>query len=137
MNVQAVWVATMSNKPRKRIGYGRPPTATRFKKGVSGNPKGRPKDNPNIEALFHRELKRKRSATIDGKSVKLPGLELIVVSLMQRALQGDHKACQLVLGFATSFRPSVTEPEYLDPMELRKLSSQELTRLCFEALKKR
>jgi hypothetical protein len=30
-------------RPRQAIGYGRPPVATRFRKGCSGNPHGRPK----------------------------------------------------------------------------------------------
>ena len=40
------------------VGYGRPPEATRFKPGQSGNPKGRPKGSKNLRTLFAEELRR-------------------------------------------------------------------------------
>jgi hypothetical protein len=36
-------------EPTKTVGYGAPPEATRFKKGVSGNPKGRPRGTESSE----------------------------------------------------------------------------------------
>lgn len=40
-------------RPGYDVGYGKPPVATRFKQGQSGNPKGRPKGAKNKRsALF-------------------------------------------------------------------------------------
>ena len=39
-----------------RIGYGRPPKSTQFKKGVSGNPRGRPRQVTNLTADLREEL---------------------------------------------------------------------------------
>ena len=38
------------------VGYRKPPKATRFKPGQSGNPKGRPKGSPNLAADLSTEL---------------------------------------------------------------------------------
>jgi Family of unknown function (DUF5681) len=38
------------------VGYRRPPEATRFKPGRSGNPKGRPKGSPNLATDLSAEL---------------------------------------------------------------------------------
>jgi len=37
-----------------RVGYGRPPRATRFVPGKSGNPKGRPKGARSVGAILQR-----------------------------------------------------------------------------------
>jgi uncharacterized protein DUF5681 len=39
-----------------RVGYGKPPAQTRFKKGQSGNPTGRPKGTPNFATALERAL---------------------------------------------------------------------------------
>src|SRR5262245_20551740 len=39
-----------------RVGYGRPPTETRFKPGVSGNPKGRRKKVPSFSEVTEQVL---------------------------------------------------------------------------------
>jgi hypothetical protein len=40
------------------IGYARPPVASRFKKGQSGNPLGRPKGKKNMATEFQEALGR-------------------------------------------------------------------------------
>jgi Family of unknown function (DUF5681) len=37
------------------VGYGKPPKATQFQRGVSGNPKGRPKKAMDFDTEFLRE----------------------------------------------------------------------------------
>jgi hypothetical protein len=45
-----------SSSSTQAVGYGKPPQSTRFQKGVSGNPKGRPKGSLNVASLFLRTL---------------------------------------------------------------------------------
>jgi hypothetical protein len=37
-----------------QVGYGRPPAKSRFKKGTSGNPRGRPKHSKNMKTIIRR-----------------------------------------------------------------------------------
>ena len=48
----------MTEEPKDEVGYGKPPKATRFKKGKSGNPSGRPRRNPGIAELFRKVSKQ-------------------------------------------------------------------------------
>jgi hypothetical protein len=78
-----------------RMGYGRPPKARRFTPGQSGNPKGRPKKPPSAGEAFDR-VARKKITTGDGRKVAVT--EAIVMSQTRKALKGDNKAAQFVLG---------------------------------------
>ena len=47
----------MSDEPNP--GYKRPPKATRFKAGASGNPRGRPKGSHNLKTDLTKLLKKR------------------------------------------------------------------------------
>lgn len=61
-----------SNKGDYEVGYGKPPVATRFKPGQSGNPKGaRRKVRPsNLGEAVDAALMRRQTVMIDGKRQK-------------------------------------------------------------------
>ena len=48
------------------VGYGRPPRATQFASGKSGNPRGRPKGNRTIGAILQDILRQKIAVTEKG-----------------------------------------------------------------------
>ncbi|MEE2525844.1 DUF5681 domain-containing protein [Hyphobacterium sp. HN65] len=74
------------------IGYGKPPKASRFKKGKSGNPKGRPKGRKNFSTILIAELSEKLTIKEAGKSKKLTKIEAVVKQLVTRAINGDARA---------------------------------------------
>jgi hypothetical protein len=53
------------------IGYGKPPKSRQFKKGVSGNPSGRPKKPSDSASELMKELQSKVTLLENGKPKKL------------------------------------------------------------------
>src|SRR3712207_1749502 len=84
-----------------QVGYGRPPKHTRFKKGQSGNAKGRPKKSKNMETLLLRELDRTISVKESGRDRKLTKREALVVRWVNGAMAGDVRLAQFVMKLAS------------------------------------
>ncbi len=79
------------------VGYGKPPMATRFKPGQSGNPRGRPKRIPTLAECVEREARRTIVATEDGTARRMSKLDALAKRLMQQALKGDARSTQQVI----------------------------------------
>jgi hypothetical protein len=85
------------------VGYGKPPTATKFSKGQSGNPKGRKKGSRNLKTDLLHELHDHVTISERGKSRKLTKQQALLKRLMAQALSGDLKAASLVLQLSMQF----------------------------------
>ena len=77
---------------RERAGYCAPPEATRFKKGVSGNPKGRPKGRVNVATALTKALREKVVINENGRRRTVTKLEAAVKQLVNKAAGGDLRA---------------------------------------------
>lgn len=77
------------------IGFKKPPEETRFQKGKSGNPKGRPKGSADLRKVFMKEINSLIRVTEGGKSKRLSKLEAFTKRLTNDALGGNMKAAQL------------------------------------------
>ncbi len=74
------------------VGYGRPPLASRFQPGRSGNPKGRPKGAKNLTTLTREKLDAKVSVREGGREKRMSKGEIGVTKLVNRfAETGDPK----------------------------------------------
>ena len=80
-----------------KIGYTRPPEATRFKKGQSGNPRGRPKNVRNLKTDLTEELQSRISVVIQGKKKTISKQRAMVMGLVSRTIKGDWRAASIVL----------------------------------------
>src|SRR5262245_52816892 len=79
------------------IGYGRPPLATRFRKGRSGNPTGRPRKIPDLASDLGRELTRTTEVMIKGQPRRVSRQRALVRTLVNEGLEGNLAALQLAL----------------------------------------
>ena len=80
------------------VGYKKPPLATRFQKGVSGNPRCRPKGARNLSTVVSAALNEKVLITENGRKRRISKYEAAVKQLVNRAAGGEVRATQLLLG---------------------------------------
>jgi hypothetical protein len=78
----------MSDQTDDEVGYGKPPKATRFKKGQSGNPKGRPAGAKGVKASLKHELDSKITVREGGRDKKITKAEAIAKTVIASGLNG-------------------------------------------------
>ena len=78
--------------PAAKVGRGNPPEHTRFKKGVSGNIKGRPKGSKNLSTILMEAARARVTATIDGKRRTITKPQAAAYQLANKAASGDQRA---------------------------------------------
>lgn len=79
------------------VGYGKPPAHSRFQRGQSGNPKGRPKGALNVVTVLNRTLSEKVVVVEHGKRRSITKLEAAFKQLVNKAAQGDARSLQQLL----------------------------------------
>ena len=75
-----------------QIGYKRPPKEGQFRKGKSGNPKGRPKGSSNFMTLLDKELSQPVVVNENGKTKTISRMQAMVKRLVSQALQGEQRS---------------------------------------------
>lgn len=85
-----------------QVGYCNPPERTRFKKGQSGNPQGRPKGTLNMATVLERTLRERVLINENGRRKTITKLEAAIKQLSNKAASGELKALQLLSALVRS-----------------------------------
>ena len=90
------------------VGYGKPPKATRFQPGTSGNPRGRPRGSRNrspsassmqrMQAIVLQEAYRLVTVRDGDRPVEVPLFQAAMRSLAVNAAKGQPRALTLLVG---------------------------------------
>jgi hypothetical protein len=78
------------------VGYARPPQHTRFKKGLSGNPNGRPPKKPDFYTELTRVLQDTVTITFEGEPQQVTVQQALLFRLRDEALRGEVWAGKLL-----------------------------------------
>jgi hypothetical protein len=95
-------------------GYRRPPKSGRFKKGVSGNPKGRPKGSRNFLTLLDQELAQPIIVNENGNKKTITRMQAMFKRMVSGAMQGEHKPLLMLVGILQ--RTGQTEETDIDSL---------------------
>ena len=87
----------MSDQEEWQVGYRKPPQQSRFKKGQSGNPRGRPKGRKNYRDRFHDIINEKVVVNENGLRRKLPKFDVAVRQAINKAAGGDYRSIRMLL----------------------------------------
>jgi Family of unknown function (DUF5681) len=84
-----------------QVGYGRPPLHSRFRRGKSGNPTGRPRrgEADRAQMLIWKEAYRLLTVREGDKVTRMPVLQAVWRSLLASAAKGNVSAVRAVIKF--------------------------------------
>jgi hypothetical protein len=84
------------------VGFGKPPVHSRFRKGCSGNSKGRPKGTKNLRTDLTEVLQERITVTEGDRKVRMSKQRAVFKTLVAKTLKGDSRSATTLLN--TMFR---------------------------------
>lgn len=121
----------MTERKTSDVGYMNPPEHTRYKKGKSGNPRGRPRKREDLNTVLQRVLNRK--VRVKDNDRKIPIRDALIWKLRELALQGDKQA--LALQRRIIDEADIGQPREEIVREWRELIAKALERMGVEVIR--
>ena len=91
------------------VGYKNPPVKSRFQKGRSGNPRGRPKKQPDFLEAAAAILSAPVTGHANDKEMTLPAPQAMYRSVCRNALKGDNAALRRVIELVLTLEPAARQ----------------------------
>src|SRR5258708_21951238 len=92
MTRQDIQASSQPNAIGGKVGYKHPPVKSQFRKGQSGNPRGRRKGQRNLAAVLAEVLGQTVTVKQGGNSQRMSKGEALIQILLTKAHQGDGRA---------------------------------------------
>jgi hypothetical protein len=100
------------------VGYRRPPIRTRFKKGQSGNPRGRPKAVSSFKSDLAAELQEKLTLTENGRERRITKQRAFIKTLTAAAIKKDIRAVNALLACMRLFGVGNDEAKPMEDVDI-------------------
>jgi hypothetical protein len=121
-----------------QVGYGKPPKQAQFKKGQSGNPKGRSRAveaHMPVSRIIRRSLSEEIKGHVNGKRRKMTRLEAVIEVQFALALKGDPRAAKLLIDLGHKhIAPHQTLAELMGDRPLFTFTKEEAARFSTKKL---
>ena len=100
------------------VGYGKPPRHTQFRKGRSGNPRGRPPRDPaqGLKTLMLQEAYRWTTVKENGRMVPATAMQAVLRSHIELAANGNVQAQRAILAAVQKIEDNNEYQEWLAEM---------------------
>ena len=104
-----------------RVGPGRPPKHSQFRKGQSGNPNGRPKGTLTVATVLEKTLREKVVINEGGRRKTITKLQAAVKQLVNKAAIGDTNAFKVLSTLAQSAEEKMETNSREEAQELKEV----------------
>lgn len=92
------------------VGYCKPPRHTRFKPGISGNPRGRPKDAKGLKTIVRETLTAKVKVRTASGEKKMTRMEAVLQKTVELGMKGNPRALMQLITLYASAVPEAALP---------------------------
>lgn len=96
-----VGAANASKKADYKIGRGRPPEEYKWRKGQSGNLRGRPRKKQDKKAIIEQMMSERIVIREDGEEHQVTKYDALFRSHLAKGIKGDARSAKLVMDEAT------------------------------------
>ncbi len=100
----------VDDRKEYEVGYGKPPKSGQFKKGQSGNRKGRLKGARGLKTDLKAELNERVAITENGKTIMRTKQRIVMKQLATSAAKGDIRAISKLIDLVESMLGVEDEP---------------------------